>query len=155
MQISVADVHRLAILDDAAGAIRLDMRGTAFDIALADAAPNSALAAVVILDEQTPDRLNALTRFWAAATGRRIPPDPRLTAQRKQRARQMLRTVDAREAGATYRAIAQSLFPQHDTDAAVWVGSAIRETTIRLVRDGMKLVRGGYRMLLCRPRRDR
>lgn len=67
----------------------------------------------------------------------------------------MLRAVDARETGATYRAIAQFLFPQYENDAASWVGSAIRETTIRLARDGMKLVRGGYRSLLRRPRRDR
>ena len=67
----------------------------------------------------------------------------------------MLRAVDARETGATYRAIAQFLFPQHENDATSWVGSAIRETTIRLARDGIKLVRGGYRALLRRPRRER
>lgn len=67
----------------------------------------------------------------------------------------MLRAVDARGDGATYRAIAEHLYPQHENDAASWVGSAIRETTIRLARDGMKLVRGGYRTLLRRPRRER
>jgi hypothetical protein len=66
----------------------------------------------------------------------------------------MLRAVDARETGTTYRDIARYLFPQYESDPAIWVGSAIRETTIRLVRDGTKLVRGGYRRLLRRPRRE-
>lgn len=110
---------------------------------------------MIPLDEMTQDRLTALGRFWFAATGRAVPPDPRMTPQRLQRARQMLRAIDARETGATYRTIAQFLFPQHENDAASWVGSAIRETTIRLTRDGMKLVRGGYRGLLRRPRRER
>mgnify|MGYP002868023146 CR=1 FL=1 len=103
----------------------------------------------------TPDRLTALARFWAAATGRAVAPDPRMTTQRLHRARQMLRAVDARHAGAIYRTIAEHLFPQHQIDTASWVGHPIRETTIRLARDGMKLVRCGYRSLLRRPRRDR
>jgi hypothetical protein len=66
----------------------------------------------------------------------------------------MLRVVDGREAGETYRTIAEVLFPKHHIDAASWAGNAIRETTIRLARDGLKLVDGGYRTLLRRPRRS-
>ena len=131
------------------------MKGERYDVTLNDPAPTGPLAAIILLDEQTPDRLTAITRFWAAARGWRVPADPRMTHQRQRRARQMLRAVDARATGATYRAIAEALFPRHDIDAASWVGSAIRETTIRLSRDGMKLVRGGYRMLLRRPQRSR
>jgi len=135
--------------------IRIAAQGEPFDLTFekVDRSPN--LAAVVMLDDLTPDRLAALARFWNAIAGKRIPPDPRLTDQRRQRARQMLRAVDARATGATYRLIAESLFPRHDIEPAAWVGTAIRETTIRLVRDGLKLVRGGYRSLLRRPRRDR
>ena len=79
----------------------------------------------------------------------------RVIARSAERARQMLRAVDARNAGAIYRTIAEHLFPQHQIDTASWVGHPIRETTIRLARDGMKLVRGGYRALLRRPRRER
>jgi hypothetical protein len=125
-----------------------------YDVTLADPLCDGRLAAVIVLDEQTPERLNALARFWAATTGRHVPADSRLTQQRRQRARQMLRAVDARQAGATYRSVAEALFPEHEIDPASWVGSAIRETTIRLARDGMKLVRGGYRTLLERPRRS-
>jgi hypothetical protein len=65
----------------------------------------------------------------------------------------MLRAVDARFEQQTYRAIAMALFPTHQVEAASWAGDALRETTIRLARDGMKLVRGGYRNLLMRPRK--
>lgn len=135
--------------------LRIVIQGQSFDLAFEKADQPSALAAIVMLDDLTPDRLAALVRFWNAIAGKRIPPDPRMTDQRRNRARQMLRAVDARAAGATYRLIAESLFPRHDIEPAAWVGTAIRETTIRLVRDGLKLVRGGYRSLLRRPRRDR
>jgi hypothetical protein len=65
----------------------------------------------------------------------------------------MLRAVDARLDRATYRAIAEALFPQHPIDAASFASNALRETTIRLARDGMKLVNGGYWSLLRKPRR--
>lgn len=122
---------------------------------LSGSVTDDAVAAVIPLDDMTPDRLTAIGRFWAAAMRRPVPADPRITPQRLRRARQMLRVVDARATGATYRNVAQFLFPRHENDAASWVGSAIRETTIRLARDGMKLVRGGYRTLLRRPRRER
>ncbi|WP_372090828.1 DUF2285 domain-containing protein [Tistrella mobilis] len=144
-----------AVQDRGAALLRLNLNGECFDVSLSDPAEGAPLAAVIPLDEMTPDRLTALGRFWSAATGRAVPADPRMTPQRLQRARQMLRAVDARETGATYRTIARFLFPQHENDATSWVGSAIRETTIRLARDGMKLVHGGYRALLRRPRRER
>lgn len=153
--LTVDDLRAHAVREREATLFRLNLHGERFDISLSGSIEGDALAAVIPLDEMTPDRLTALARFWSAATGRSVPADPRITPQRLQRARQMLRAVDARETGATYRAIAQFLFPQHENDAASWVGSAIRETTIRLARDGMKLVRGGYRALLRRPRRER
>lgn len=153
--VTAADLRPHATLDGGATLARLQIRGHQYDVGLSDVAADKPLAAVVPLDELTPDRLTALARLWAALNGRRVPPDPRMTPQRRRRVRQMLRAVDARQTGVTYRAIAEHLFPQHENDAATWVGTAIRETTIRLVRDGMKLVRGGYRALLRRPRRDR
>lgn len=135
--------------------VQLRLRGEPFDVSLSERTGDKPLAAVVPLDDLTPDRLTALARFWVAVRGGRVPPDPRITPQRRERARQMLRAVDARHAGAIYRVVAEHLFPQHKIDAASWVGDPIREVTIRLARDGMKLVCGGYRTLLRRPRRDR
>lgn len=150
-----ADELRLrAIFQHDPALLRLHILGEQYDVTLADPHDKSPLAAYVMFDDLTPDRQTALTRFWSAIRGKRVPSDPRMTPQRRERARQMLRAVDGRGAGATYRALAEHLFPQHDNDPATWVGSAIRETTIRLTRDGLKLVRGGYRSLLRRPRRS-
>lgn len=112
-----------------------------------------AAVAIVLLDEATPDRLEALARYWRGLRAPPAPPDPRVTPQRRQRLRQMLRAVDARLERESYRAIATVLFPKHHIEAASWAGDALRETTIRLARDGMKLVNGGYRDLLKRPRK--
>lgn len=111
-------------------------------------------AAIIVLDDTTPDRLEALARYWRGLRAPPAAPDPRLTPQRRQRLRQMLRAVDAHMEQQRYRDIAITLFPQHHIDAASWVGDPLRETTIRLVRDGMKLVHGGYRDLLKRPRKS-
>ena len=110
-------------------------------------------AALVLLDDTTPDRLEALARYWRGLREPPTPPDPRVTPQRRQRFRQMLRAVDARIERESYRSIATVLFPKHHIEAASWAGDALRETTIRLARDGMKLVHGGYRDLLKRPRK--
>ncbi|OCJ70865.1 hypothetical protein A6U96_05700 [Agrobacterium tumefaciens] len=110
-------------------------------------------AALILLDDTAPDRLEAVARYWRAFQEPPMVPDPRLTPQRRQRLRQMLRVVDARLERQTYRAIALTLFPKHRIDAASWAGDAIRETIIRLARDGTRLVRGGYRDLLKRPRK--
>lgn len=155
LSVSAEDLRAITLVEHAATAIRIALDGRPFDIAFDDVAKRPPLAAVIMLDDMTPDRLVALSRFWNAIASKQVPPDPRTTDQRRQRARQMLRAIDARAHGATYRMIAEGLFPRHEIDPAAWVGTAIRETTIRLVRDGLKLVHGGYRSLLRRPRRDR
>ncbi|MDT8262629.1 DUF2285 domain-containing protein [Roseomonas sp. DSM 102946] len=155
LRLRVEDLHAHAIIEHDPGLIRLVLRGEPHDVALIGVDDASPLGAFIIFDELTPDRLTAVERLWHAMFGKRVPPDPRLTPQRRQRARQMLRAIDARASGAIYRTVAEHLFPQHKIDAASWVGDPIREITIRLARDGMKLVRGGYRTLLRRPRRDR
>lgn len=155
LRLRVEDLHAHATIEHDPGLIRVVLRGEPHDVALFNVDDARPLGAFVMFDELTPDRLTAVERLWYAMFGKRVPPDPRMTPQRRQRARQMLRAVDARESGAIYRTVAEHLFPQHKIDAASWVGDPIREITIRLARDGMKLVRGGYRTLLRRPRRDR
>src|SRR3546814_6988889 len=57
--------------------------------------------AVVILDEDTPDRLYAISRLWAAIRSRPVPADNRITEQRRKRIPQMLRVVDGRDRKST------------------------------------------------------
>ncbi|MDF3811238.1 MULTISPECIES: DUF2285 domain-containing protein [Rhodopseudomonas] len=144
-----------ATLQHGADLLRLELRGERYDIMLVDPDARGPLGVHVIFDDLTPDRKTTLERFWKAMAGKRVPRDPRLTLQRHQRARQMLRVVDARGMGATYREIAEVIFPNHTHDAAKWVDSPFRVAMNRLVRDGTAFVRGGYRTLLRRPRRAR
>ena len=149
------DVHAHVILQYDEALVRLEMRRESFDVALTALSSRQALAALLILDYLLPDRLTALARFWAAIKNRRAPADPRVTPQRQRRARLMLRVVDARVAGASYRQIAAQLFPNLKHDSATWVENPVRETTVRLARDGLAFVRGGYRKILRLPRRSR
>ncbi|MBN9567015.1 MAG: DUF2285 domain-containing protein [Alphaproteobacteria bacterium] len=155
ISVRVDDLYASAVLKHDADLVRLAVQGNSYDVAISDAGDARPLGAFVMFDELTPDRLTAIERLWLATSGKRVPPDPRITPQRRRRACQMLRAVDARQGGAAYRVVAQHLFPRHETDAASWVGDPIREITIRLARDGTKLVLGGYRSLLRRPRRGR
>jgi hypothetical protein len=133
---------------------RLRVGDERFPIIVASAyGPETPLDAHILLDHMADDRLEAVARFWSALRRNTAAIDPRLTKQRKRRLRDVLRAVDAREDKASYRVIAEALFPQHRIDAASWAGNALRETTIRLVRDGLKLVDGGYRALLRRHRK--
>ena len=155
LRVRVDDLHAHAIIEHDAALIRLALQGEPYDITLADADDSRALGAFVMFDELTLDRLIAIERLWHAMFGKRVPPDPRLTPQRRHRARLMLRVFDARVAGASYRKIAERIFPNLKHDAATWVESPVRVTIARLARDSMSYVRGGYRKLLRRPRRSR
>lgn len=135
--------------------MRFEIGGSPFRAVTRQAAAVTApAAALIIFDDDLPDRLEALSRFWRALRAPPVLPDARITPQRRGRLRQMLRAVDARTEHANYRAIAAALFPTHEIEPASWAGDALRETTIRLVRDGLRLVRGDYRDLLRRQRKS-
>ena len=151
----VDDLHAHAVTEHDPGLIRLALRGESYDVAVTGADDSHPLGAFVMFDELTLDRLVAIERLWHAMFGKRVPPDPRLTPQRRHRARLMLRVFDARLASVSYRKIAEQIFPNLKHDAVTWVESPVRITIARLARDGMSYVRGGYRTLLRRPRRSR
>ena len=109
--------------------------------------PGQPLAAVVPLDAATPSRLRALARLWRHLEGAPAPPDP-ITLQRRRRMKAMLRAIDARAHGAAHREIAGALYGAARVAAEPWKTSALRDATLRLVRDGGAMVRGGYRALL-------
>nr|WP_245419678.1 DUF2285 domain-containing protein [Phyllobacterium salinisoli] len=90
------DLHAHTIIEHDPGLIRLALRGEPHDVALFNVDDARPLGAFVMFDELTPDRLTAIERLWHAMFGKRVPPDPRMTLQRRQRARQMLRHLPHR-----------------------------------------------------------
>lgn len=112
------------------------------------------LVAVLALDDLFEDRAWAADRLWSYLRGQPMPPD--LTAQQRDRLAQMLRAVDGRQDGASHRMIAEALFGAAGVPGgSAWKGSELRSRTLRLVRDGLALVHGGYRRLLTWRRRRR
>jgi len=121
---------------------------------ISGARPDRPLAAVVSLDADAPLRLASVSRLWRNQhAGASRPSDP-LTVQKRRRMKSMLRAVDGRTSGATHRQIAQAIFGAGRTAGEPWKTSALRDATMRLVRDGHLMIDGGYHSLL-RPRRVR
>ena len=119
------------------------------------AAAANPLAALIPLDASFPARSASalrLCRMLSQGEFQRAP-DP-LTPQRRQRLRIALRALDGRLAKASYRELAQVLFGG-PRDADSWKTHELRDRTIRLVRIGFDLMRGGYRALLRIPTRRR
>jgi hypothetical protein len=111
------------------------------------------LAALVPIDETCSDRIAALMRLSQLLWDRPLIADTRLTAQRRRRLRGMLQAVDGHLAGATYRDIANAIYGPSRVASDPWKTSALRDSTIALVKDGRALIDGGYRTLLRQRRR--
>ena len=109
---------------------------------------NAPLSALIPLDGDLPDRIAALLRFWTSMQSPPPPADPRLTAQRRTRIRNMMQASDGWAAGTHYREIAIAMFGASRVSSDIWKTSSLRDTIIRLVRDGRALIDGGYRSLL-------
>jgi hypothetical protein len=118
---------------------------------LVNAARADTPAAVVIpLDASFAVRAEAATRLWRLATsqtGRRL--SDRLTQHQRRRLALALRALDGHVAGETYRDIARVLFGATLVPSGpAWKTHDLRDRTIRLVRTGLDLMRGGYLDLL-------
>jgi hypothetical protein len=111
------------------------------------------VAAVIPLDLDGFDRLQAVHRLLAGLHGRVIPPDTRITHQQRARARRMLRTFDGFRDGATQQDIAQTLFRTGDLNRDEWQASSARHAIKSLLRDARVMIAGGYRRLLRHTRR--
>ena len=111
------------------------------------------LTALISMDESCPDRIAALIRLSQLLWDRPPIADTRLTAQRRRRLRRMLQAADGHLAGATYRDIANAIYGPSRVATDSWKTSALRDSTIALVRDGRELIDGGYRSLLRQRRR--
>lgn len=129
--------------------------GNGQQLQILDCAGDDRIAvAVVPLDLDGFDRIEAIRRFLAALHGRAIPPDTRLTRQQRARLRRMLRAFDGQRAGATQQEIAQVLLHVGKLDRDEWQASSARHAVKSLLRDARSMVAGGYRKLL-RHRRPR
>jgi hypothetical protein len=114
------------------------------------------IAALVPLDADFAVRTDAALRFWRLVSGRPQAASMLLTVQRRRRLVLTLRALDGRLAGETYRGIAQGLFGSTRIPATgAWKTHDLRDRTIRLVRAGVGLMRGGYLNLLRFPARYR
>lgn len=159
---SLAD-PRLTLPPDALGAIhagtgsdliieRLGARLHVHKIGSIAGAP----AALIPLDQLFDVRLASALRLWRALRGQNPGPDPgTLTAARRDRLTLALRALDGRLAEASYREIAEALFSTSGIRGREWQGHDVRDRTIRLVRYGYSLMKGGYRRLLLHPYRRR
>lgn len=135
---------RHVIVADAAGEHRLWLR---------EATPGRPLAAIIPLDKDFLTRIVSLLRFHRRLLGRVAGPLPRgwpLTAYRLARLDLMLRALDLRDGGATYREIAIALGRDEANrlSASDWKMSSARSFVVRLVRDGIAMMNGDYRKLL-------
>ena len=137
-------VHSLYNLSDG-GHIQILQTGEPHDAAK--------LAAVVPLDLEGFDRLEAIYRLLAALHGRAIPPDTRLTRQQRARLRRMLQAFDGSRDGATQQEIAQIIFRLDRLSRDEWQASCARQAIKSLLRDARAMIAGGYRKLLRHRRR--
>lgn len=142
-----ADDGRYLLIDD--GRSRIPV------VLLAGSTRKTPAAALVPLDDDFAVRLEAALRLWQCLSGLGGTESKRPTPQRRERLTFTLRALDARLANERYRAIALGLFGEARVpSAAHWKTHDLRARTIRLVRSGLDLMRGGYiRLLSGRHRR--
>ncbi|MBR1163134.1 DUF2285 domain-containing protein [Bradyrhizobium elkanii] len=119
-------------------------------------ASRSMVAVDLPLDRDFDLRLQAAHRFWLALEPRPLGRLP-LAQSVGTRHRHILalRAMDGWLEGNSYRKIAQGLFGHSRIPDRGWKTHDLRSRTIRLVQTGLRLMRGGYRDLLSRKRRDR
>jgi hypothetical protein len=120
---------------------------------LRDAMPDAAAVYAVSLplDSFLELRAYAARRFWRSFNGRAPGPDFRaMPAQTRQFHILSLRALDARLRGESYRTIAEVLLGFHGTKED-WEVDPRKNKARRLVVHGIKMMRGGYRLLLHYP----
>lgn len=111
---------------------------------------------VLPLDALFEFRSEAARRFWRAVTGLPLRSSLRgLPDTMRQRHILMLRALDARLTGASYRTIAEVMFAFRSRTKRDWEIDPLKNRTRRLVADALRLMRGGYLQLLHYPVKQR
>lgn len=120
---------------------------------LPDAVPDAAAfyAVTLPMDSFLELRIHAARRLWRSLTWRRPgPPIGVLPDQLREWHILSLRALDARLRGESYRAIAEVLLDFHGTKED-FEGDPAKNKSRRLVAHGIRMMRGGYRLLLHYP----
>ncbi|SEO21150.1 Uncharacterized conserved protein [Paracoccus alcaliphilus] len=105
-------------------------------------------AIVLPLDDDLPDRLEAVLRLWHVLAAKPVRRDPRMTPYQRRRFRLMMQAADGNANHATYREIAIAIYGEKRVRAEPWKTSALRASVIALVRSAITLIDGGYQDLL-------
>lgn len=98
------------------------------------------------LDDDWPTRLAAADRLYHQIIDR--DADPPITRQRRDRLKRALRTIDGRQSGASYRAVASVFFGADRVAAEPWKTSSLKAQVARLASYGRMMIDQGYRNLL-------
>lgn len=112
----------------------------------ATAAPGAVLV-MLSFDQDFGVRVRAVEALDRAVKGRAAPKSRLTIAQRTRLARSLV-ALDGADRHESYRDIARSVFGDERVDRETWRTASIRDATIRLVRSGRNLMRGGYLKLL-------
>ncbi len=124
---------------------------------LLEAAPDAAAfyTATLPMDSFLELRAHAARRFWRSLNGRAPGPDFRtMPAQLRHFHILSLRALDARQRGESYRSTAEVLLRFHGSKED-WESDPRKNQVRRLVNNGLKMMRGGYRLLLHYPIKPR
>jgi Uncharacterized conserved protein (DUF2285)/Family of unknown function (DUF6499) len=114
----------------------------------------SGYAVLVPLDDLIDVRLQAVKHLADHLRHKAPRPfPPPLSKPRRDRLIAGLRALDGHIAGASYRDIAAELFGEAAVPKRGWKDHDLRDRTIRLVRDAVRMMQGGYRQLLLHPYR--
>lgn len=98
------------------------------------------------LDHAWPVRLAAADRLYRQLIDR--DSDPPITQHRRERLKRALRTIDGRQNGASYRAIATAFFGADRVAAEPWKTSSLKAQVARLASYGRMMIDQGYKNLL-------
>jgi hypothetical protein len=98
------------------------------------------------LDDTWSVRLAAADRLYRQLIDR--DADPPITPHRRERLKRALRTIDGRQSGASYRAIATAFFGADRVAAEPWKTSSLKAQVARLASYGRMMIDRGYRQLL-------
>jgi hypothetical protein len=116
------------------------------DILVGDTIGDQPIGILLPLDGDWPVRLGAADRLYHQLISRHA--DPPLTPQRRERLKRALRTVDGRQSGATYRAVATAFYGADRVAAEPWKTSSLKAQIARLAAYGRMMIDHGYKQLL-------